>query len=131
MLEEANEVMAHFLLRKDSLSGLRRLQGTGPCARTVEFNLQAPKDVQKLFGDVGEEIKAVSKIINFQGKQKAKFLLKLKNNHGNAKLDKRRYEMKKVKKNKLAKIEEVKRRLSDAKEEIKRKNSMIKLQKAN
>ena len=101
----------------------------GPCARTIKLNSQAPKDVQKLFGDVGEEIKAASKIINFQDKQKAKFLLKLKNN--NAKLDKRRSEMKKEKEKKLGEIEEVKRRLAAAKEEIKRKNSMIKLHNDN
>jgi len=100
----------------------------GPCARTIELNSRAPKDVLKLFGDVQEEIKKVSKIIDFQDKQKAKFLFKLKNN--NNKLDKRRAEMKKVKKNKLGEIEEVKRRLAAAKEEIKRKNSMIKFQKA-
>ena len=32
-----------------------------------------------LFGDIAEEIKAVSKIIDFQDKQKAKFFLALKN----------------------------------------------------
>ena len=49
---------------------------------------------------------------------KAKFLLVLKKN--DAKLDKRRFVMKKAKKNKLAKMEEAKRRLSAVNEEVKK-----------
>ena len=39
----------------------------GPCTRTIELNSKAPKEVQRLFGDITYEIKAVSKIMNFTG----------------------------------------------------------------
>ena len=50
----------------------------GPCTKSVELNSRAPKDVQMLFGDVTEEIKKVGKIIDFQEKNKASFLLAMK-----------------------------------------------------
>ena len=81
---------------------LQRLKTTqcgdcqGPCTTTIELNSKAPKDVQRLFGDIAEEIKAVSKIIDFQEKQKANFLLDLKN--VNTRLDKKQSEIRKVKK---------------------------------
>jgi len=96
----------------------------GPCTRTIELNSRAPKDVKRLFGDVTEEIKAVSKIIDFQDKHKAKFLLSLRNK--NAMLDKKRSDMNKVKKKKLAEIENAKARLAAAKEKIKKKKAKLK-----
>ena len=101
----------------------------GPCARTIELNSKAPKEVQRLFGDITNEIKAVSKIMNFQDTQKAKFISALKRNNDN--LDKRRAEMKKLKESKLSKIEEAKMRLAAVNEEIKRKKSLIKSYDAN
>ena len=101
----------------------------GPCTRTIELNSKAPKEVQRLFGDITNEIKAVSKIMNFQDTQKAKFIHALKRNNDN--LDQRRAEMKKLKESKLAKIEEAKMRLAAVNEEIKRKKSLIKSYDAN
>ena len=101
----------------------------GPCTRTIELNSKAPKDVQKLFGDIGAEIKAVSKIMNFQDTQKAKFIHGLKRNKDN--LDKRRAEMNKLKESKLAKIDEAKMRLAAVNEEIRSKKSLIKSYDAN
>ena len=95
----------------------------GPCTRTIELNSRAPRDVQRLFGDISEEIKAVSKIIDFQDKQKAKFLLSLKNN--NVMLDKKRSDMAKVKERKLAEIEEARTRLSSLKKQVKKKKAIL------
>ena len=96
----------------------------GPCARTIELNSRAPKEVQRLFGDIGEEIKAFSKIIDFQDQHKAKFLRDLKNRI--AKLDEINSERMEHKKNKLAAIEELKKSLAVKQEEVKQKKAMIK-----
>ena len=82
-----------------------------------------------MFVDIAEETKALSKIMNFQDMQKAKFINVLKRN--NANLVKRRAEMNKIKESKLAKIEEAKRRLAAVNEEIERKKSLIKSYDAN
>ena len=101
----------------------------GPCTRTLELNSKAPKEVRRLFGDITEEIKAVSKIMNFQETQKAKFIQALKRN--NAKLDKKRADMVKLKESKLVRIEEAKIRLAAVNEDIKRKKTLIKSYDAN
>ena len=95
-----------------------------PCSRTIELNSKAPKDVQRLFGDVTAEIKNISKVVNFQDTQKAKFLEMQRKN--NERLDKERAEMRRVKKNKLAQIEEAKAELAAVKEEIKKKKAILK-----
>ena len=96
----------------------------GACTKTIELNSRAPKDVQRLFGDVGEEIRKFSKIIDFQDKHKAKFLLALKIRI--AKLDEIHSERTELERNKLAKIEEVKKRLEAKQEEVRQKKFMIK-----
>jgi len=93
----------------------------GPCTRTVELNSKAPKDVQKLFGDVSEDIKAVSKIIAFQEKHKANFLMAKKRKIDN--LDEERSKMKREKRRKLAEIEETKARLASVKMQIEKKKA--------
>ena len=101
----------------------------GPCTRTIELNSKAPKEVQRLFDDITDEIKALSKIMNFQDTQKAKFISALKRNNDN--LDMRRDERKKLKESKLSKIEEAKMRLAAVNEDIRRKKSLIKSYNAN
>ena len=96
----------------------------GACTKTIELNSRAPKDVKRLFGDVGEEMRKFSKIIDFQDKHKAKFLLTLKIRI--AKLDEINYERTELERNKLAKIEEVKKRLEAKQEEVRQKKFMIK-----
>ena len=91
----------------------------GPCTRTVELNSKAPKDVQKLFGDVSEDIKAVSKIIAFQERHKANFLMAKKRNIDS--LDKEQSKMEREKRRKLAEIEETKARLASVKRQIEKK----------
>ena len=95
----------------------------GPCTRTVELNSKAPKDVQKLFGDVTEDIKAVSKIIAFQEKHKANFLMAKKRKIDN--LDEERSKMKREKRRKLAEIEETKARLASVKRQIEKKKATL------
>lgn len=95
-----------------------------PCVRTIELNSSAPKQVKRLFGDVGKEIKALSKIIDFQDKRKAKFLRDYRNRI--AKLDEIRSKQMEQKKNKVAKIEEAKKQLAVKQEELRQKKSMIK-----
>jgi len=95
----------------------------GPCTRTVELNSKAPKDVQKLFGDVSEDIKTVSKIIAFQEKHKANFLMakKRKIDH----LDEEWSNLNREKRRKLAEIEETKARLASVKGQIERKKEIL------
>jgi len=101
----------------------------GPCTRTIELNSKAPKVVQRLFGNIEEEIKAVSKMLKFQDMQKARFIHALKRN--NAKVDNRSEEMNELKESQLAEIEEAKIRLAAVNAEIKRKESLIKSYDAN
>jgi len=103
----------------------------GPCTRTIELNSKAPKNVKRLFGDIAEEIKAVSKMLKFQDMQKAKFIHALKRNNGNAEFDDRWNEMNELKECQLAEIEEAKIRLAAVNAEIKRKESLIKSYDAN
>ena len=95
----------------------------GLCTRTVELNSKAPKDVQKLFSDVSADVKAVSKIIEFQEKNKASFLMakKKKLDH----IDEERSKLKREKKKKLAEIEDTKARLAAVKREIEKKKKHL------
>ena len=95
----------------------------GPCTRTVELNSKAPKDVQKLFGDVSADIKTVSKIIEFQEKNKANFLMAQKRKID--KLDEERSRMKREKRTKLAEIEDTKARLATVKRQIEKKKAIL------
>jgi len=90
-----------------------------PCTRTVELNSKAPKDVQKLFGDVTEDIKAASKIIAFQERHKANFLLAKKRKL--RALDEEWSKIKGEKRRKLAEIEETKAKLASVKRQIEKK----------
>jgi len=91
----------------------------GPCIRTVELNSKAPKDVQKLFGDVSEDVKAVSKIIAFQERHKANFLMAKKRKLDS--LAKEQSKMEREKKRKLSEIEETKARLASVQSQIEKK----------
>ena len=95
----------------------------GPCTRTVELNSKAPKEVRKLFGDVTEDIKAVSKIIAFQEKHKANFLMAKKRNLDH--LDEERSKMQREKRKKLAEIEETKARLASVNMQIEKKKATL------
>jgi len=83
------------------------------------LNSKAPKDVQKLFGDVSEDVKAVSKIIAFQERHKANFLMAKKRKLDS--LAKEQSKMEREKRRKLAEIEETKARLASVKREIEKK----------
>ena len=72
----------------------------GPCARTIELNSSSPNEVKRLFGDVREEIRKLSKILAFQEQHKAKFIYDLENR--NAKLDEIKSRRMEQKKNKTA-----------------------------
>lgn len=47
----------------------------GPCSRTVELTSRAPLDVKNLFTDPSDLIKPISKILDFQEKQKRSWLM--------------------------------------------------------
>jgi len=93
----------------------------GPCTRTVELNSKAPKDVQKLFGDVSEDVKAVSKIIAFQERHKANFLMLKKRKLDS--LDEEQSKMERKKKRKLEEIEATKARLASVQRQIEKKKA--------
>ena len=87
------------------------------------MNSKAPKDVQKLFGDVSEDIKTVSKIIAFQENHKANFLMLKKRKIDN--LDEESSNLKREKRKKLAEIEETKARLASVKGQIEKKKEIF------
>jgi len=96
----------------------------GPCSRTVELTPRAPTEVKNLFADPSNFIKPISKMIDFQEKNKRRFLAIMTKRL--ADLDAKHQEFLRQKEERLVAIEKAKARLAQLHREIDEKKQLIK-----
>ena len=97
----------------------------GPCSRTVELTSRAPPDVKNLFTDPSDLIKPISKILDFQEKQKRSFLLNQTKRL--SLLDAKYKEFLRMKEERMTAIEKARARLAQLHRAIDEKKALLRI----